>query len=329
MSKKKVYCFSWQTEDRRWHGSIDIIKDGQKDLTLKEWGDTAFEKYLQDAYNNILPLKLSSLTYLLGGEFILPSDVRKLSVFRIILDRREIDDGDSNSKTKEKIKKLLNLSMSSNKHEADTATYLAHKLMKKNSITREDLDEQVFISLRISPKGKRISHWEEYLYGGIGSISGVFSSLFKVPKNPIVDDIRGDHLTFTGRERDVLNASYLVECYIREIEKLVEAKRGEKLFSTKLVNDYRVGLIGGILERLKENKDQFFRDEGEKLYGIVPVDSRITEASDLFISQQGVDKTKVVDFGAYTCGKNDSENVIVRNAVNTEEQNGSIEAPND
>ena len=311
---KKTYAIHWTSRINKKHsGSIEVKLEDTEGLTLDEWGEKMLRDYMEDAFNGDIPANDSVLSYYIQHGAIDINTVSMLSIVRVIRDRSEIEDIDS--KTKEKIQKLLNLSMSDNKNEAKVASQMAYKLMKKNSLTRAEIEGQEFVTMKLSPKGKRVTQWEEMLHGYVSRASGVLFTFHRGLKGndnlPHIDT----SLSLTGRERDVLNASYLIECYAREIEKMMKAKKKAEGISTKETNDYRLGLIVGIGKKIDKDKKEFFGNMGnEKLHDIVSVDSRIDAAKELFMST--ISKRAKRRVGAsYADGQSDAKKIVIRKAT--------------
>lgn len=198
----------------------------------------------------------------------------KIMSFYRILREGESSSNQISNKDRSKIEKLLNLSMSSNSHEAKVAMDMAIKLMKKNSLTREDIEQQDIIGVDIFPKNKMFSAWEIDLYSELGRISGCYVLFYnKRDKN-----IR-NRIMINGYERDVLNLQYVAQCYCREIENMVSKKKVSLGLDRKGITDYRNGLVYGVLDRLEKESSDFFSIQPTGT-DIVPVDTRIDEVSD-------------------------------------------------
>lgn len=199
--------------------------------------------------------------------------VVKAESFYRVLQEGETISGGLNSKEKDKIEKLLNLSMSSNEHEASTAMAMAVRLMKKNSITEADLNAQEIIAVDIKPKTQMFSVWELDLFSSIGAISGCYVTYFNKRK-----DSSKNKIMINGYERDVLNVQYVGECYRREIDNAVKKAVKELGLSKTERTDYINGLVQGIKVKLTKDHKDFFNARQET--GLVPVDTRVNDIKD-------------------------------------------------
>lgn len=75
-------------------------------------------------------------------------------------------------KIKDKIEKLLNLSMSDNEHEAALALERALKLMNEHNITQEEVYRQNFINKELIINNKILPDWKVNLYSAMANIAG-------------------------------------------------------------------------------------------------------------------------------------------------------------
>jgi len=329
----KVFGISWRIREKgKLNGILEVSYDKRKYpevQSIKEWGELALREYIGLVMDGEVSSSDSFLAYYIRcGVVKERKSIELLSVFRIVKDRKEIENK-IDDKTKEKIQKLLNLSMSDNGHEAKLASTMAYKLMKKHSLTHDDISSQDIISINMRPKGKKVSTWEILLYQNVAKTSGCFFTFHKGYKStkegaPNISP----KLSFTGYERDAVNASYLVECYLREIESMVAKKKATTKMTVRTVNDYRMGLISGIGYKLIKDAKTFF-NQVEDLEGganIVPLDDRIDKASKLFITEtknRGMRKVGSAYFG----GEDDAEKIVIRKATEhkTKAQKGLLE----
>jgi ACT domain-containing protein len=182
-------------------------------------------------------------------------------------------------KIKNKIKSLLNLSMSENKHEADLAMKRALELMNRNNLTRDEINQQEFVCKRIELKYKRTPAHILILHDRIGKLSGCLFT-FGGHKG---ENQRG---LITGRERDVENAIYLISFLEREVENKSKEyasnlnKRLKTINKKKRIKSFKTGFIYSVVERLESDKSAFFNTDCSG--AIVPVDTRADEAREYF-----------------------------------------------
>ncbi|UTJ05416.1 DUF2786 domain-containing protein [Arcobacter roscoffensis] len=168
-------------------------------------------------------------------------------------------------KIKDKIEKLLNLSMSDNEHEAKLALERALKLMNEHNITKDEVYRQNFVSKEFDMNYKRLPDWVVTLYDLMTTVSGC---KFTWKRNYMNSDYvqRG---RITGRERDVENAQYLISFLLREIDKksAVYKKEIQEVYTTKylriLMKSYKKGIVESVFARLMEQHKVFFNEQAK------------------------------------------------------------------
>lgn len=176
---------------------------------------------------------------------------------------------------KEKIEKLLNLSMSDNEHEAKIALERAMKLMSEHNITKDEVYKQQMVSMDIELNYKRVPDWASLLYTNMAYISGCHF----VWNNGHFYNAKG---RIVGRERDVENAMYLTAFLTREVEAKSKAYRADARYRgarlAKAVKSFKVGMIERVAERIFIQKNQFFNEA--KGQGLVCIDlaTRLNDA---------------------------------------------------
>lgn len=168
-------------------------------------------------------------------------------------------------KIKEKIEKLLNLSMSDNEHEAALALERAIKLMNENNITKDEIYKQNFINKDFEINYRRVPDWLVKLYSSMAEISGcIFTWRNGWSYHLDIEKAKG---SFTGRQRDVENAVYLAEFLKREIEKKLKKYKAEidEVYTEKykriLLKSYKVGIIHTVSKKLLTRQDEFFSEQ--------------------------------------------------------------------
>jgi len=198
-------------------------------------------------------------------------------------------------KQKDKIKKLLELSLSDNENEAQIALRQAMSLMNKHNITKDEVYGQAMTNKIITTPYYRVPGWYSSLYYLMSKVSGCFC----VYQNG--DSYRGKcaNIQITGRERDVENAEYLIVFLSREVEKSVSrykkelARQGVQNYITRRVTAYRIGFINKIYTKIHECQHQFFSSENTdnktKSNEIVCIDvaSRVQEAQNFYTDKLG------------------------------------------
>lgn len=167
-------------------------------------------------------------------------------------------------KHKEKIKKLLELSLSDNENEANIALRQALALMNKHNITKDEVYGQKMVSEKFTVPYRRIPAWYLQLHATMCSVSGCF--MVYANGNPYTGELA--KISITGRERDVENSIYLITFLSRELEKhtyaykVQLASKGGQYNNAKWVQSFKMGFIHKISERMHETQRQFFSNQG-------------------------------------------------------------------
>lgn len=142
----------------------------------------------------------------------------------------------------EKIKKLLKLSKSDNVNEAATAASQAQRLMDEYRVSAEALQEarepitEAAEPLDGDRRGTRVVPWKLHLAAHISKSNGCATL------------VQGSALLMIGRESDAAVSRYLYAFCVHEITRL--AKRDAKGKGAAYINQYRLGCVGAILEKL-------------------------------------------------------------------------------
>lgn len=183
-----------------------------------------------------------------------------------------------NNKIKDKIEKLLNLSMSDNEHEASLALERALKLMNEHNITQEEVYRQNFINKELIINNKILPDWKVNLYSAMANVAGCIFTWRNGTK------VKAQ---ITGRERDVENAIYLCEFLVREVERQEKLKRKELkakgMISTNLskyLKSFKQGIIKIVFTKLYEKQNQFFSSQKETGLICLNIESKIKESKD-------------------------------------------------
>jgi hypothetical protein len=170
-----------------------------------------------------------------------------------------------NDKIKDKIEKLLNLSMSDNEHEAALALDRALKLMNEHNITKEEIYKQAFISKEFEINYLQVPDWLVTLYSYMAEISGC---VFTWTNGRSWRETKAKG-RFTGKERDVENAVYLSEFLKREVDKKVKKHKAEidEVYTTKykkiLLKSYKLGVISEVSAKLLSRANEFFNEQSK------------------------------------------------------------------
>ena len=232
-----------------------------------------------------------------------------------------------NDKHKDKIKKLLELSMSDNENEANIALKQAMSLMNKHNLTKEEVYGQKMISKTIETNYVRIPAWYSSLYATMGNLSGCLV----VSSNGRSELGTKAKIQIAGRQRDVENAIYLTVFLSRELEKSVEKyksslPKNKIRNATTLVKSYRMGFINNLFQRMQASRNQFFTDTNSHNQVIcVDHQSRISEAQAFFCKENNVRiknhrSQARYDQSGLSAGRSDADKLQINNAVNRQDQ---------
>lgn len=163
-------------------------------------------------------------------------------------------------KQKDKIRKLLELSLSDNENEASIALRQAISLMNAHNITKDEVYGQNMANKVITTPYYRIPDWFITLHNLMAKVSGCFC----VYRNGDSFLNKFGYVQITGRQRDVENAEYLIVFLSREIEKSVNqyrlklSQQGIRSQVSARVKAYRVGFINKTYKKMDECQHQFF-----------------------------------------------------------------------
>lgn len=198
-------------------------------------------------------------------------------------------------KIKDKIEKLLNLSMSDNEHEAALALERALKLMNEHNITKDEVYRQNFISKELIIDNTILPDWKVKLHSAMANAAGCTFTW----RNGA---FRGCKVKahITGRERDVINAVYLIGFLTREIEKQEKIKRKElKEYGMKgselsnYIKGFKKGIIEIVFVKLYQQQNKFFNEQ-PKEPGLVCINlkTKIQDSEDFLNGEFKIHKSK-------------------------------------
>ena len=231
-----------------------------------------------------------------------------------------------NDKRKDKIKKLFELSMSENEHEAAIALKQALSLMEKHNISKDDVYGQKMVEESFETPYISIPTWYSQIYNSMANISGC-----------VMIYGRGNaHLktkakiSIVGRERDAENALYLAVFISREMEKaVVRYKKSIKGHPNivSFVKSYRLGFISNIYQRMQESKNKFFNEQssGKNELVCVHTETRKQEAKDyiknsLKIPVRFTNRSISCVPSAMDSGANDADSIQINSALNKQKR---------
>ena len=229
---------------------------------------------------------------------------------------------------KNKIEKLLNMSMSDNEHEAKLALDKALKLMNEHNITKDEVYKQQMISRKYKLDNlHRMPDWLTSLYTTMSILSGcvfTWTNGYKYTSTtgtPAVARI-------TGRERDVDYAFYIILFLHRKINAMADEYKKTLPSSYKanrkssMNKSYKKGLIYTVGLRLHEQQTVFFNEQAKGTDLIcVDIKTKVAEADkylkDLFSGKiKSVNSKAKYDKEALIRGKEDGEQIEINQAVN-------------
>ncbi|WP_192485307.1 MULTISPECIES: DUF2786 domain-containing protein [Cysteiniphilum] len=172
----------------------------------------------------------------------------------------KLDKANQLDKQKDKIRKLLELSLSDNENEASIALKQAMSLMNAHNITKDEVYGQNMANKVITTPYYRIPDWYVTLHNTMAKVSGCFC----VYRNGDSFFEELATIQITGRQRDVDNAEYLIVFLSREVEKSIKqykqqlAQQGIKSQLSARVKAYRMGFISKVYKKMYECQNQFF-----------------------------------------------------------------------
>jgi len=178
----------------------------------------------------------------------------------------------------QKIQKLLNLSQSSNEHEAAQAMKLAMVLMEKHNIS------EAMLGAQSTDEDEAVQDWDDPLFASSEKNRSQWRSFLAMvlaAHNACVIWTSGPDIKIGGRASDVQVVRYLFSYCMNEIDRLVKKHAGN---GKSWLNNYRLGCVTGIKAKLDEGKQQA-RIEAIVEYGqaattaIVKVDDKALKTS--------------------------------------------------
>lgn len=215
------------------------------------------------------------------------------------------------SKIVEKIQKLLALSESSNKNEAQTALLKAQELLAKHKLSLKEVKEYKIFNSAIKEKISSVSFtkakWKARLAGLIADNFGCYC-YFKTR--------RTNTIAFFGREEDITVCNLVLEYAISSIDSTVKRLRykysRDGYNTSGLENDYALGFINGLREKFEEQKSK------NQEWGLVLVkDQEVVEAhGNIKFKGKLNTSTKFKGFSeAYWVGRKDGKNFSISDRI--------------
>lgn|GEM_PF-2311975 len=197
------------------------------------------------------------------------------------------------SSIKDKIEKLLRLSLSGNSNEAKLAAEKAFELMQRYAIEYTSFSKTKTITKRFEIKYLRVPIWLRELYNGLSYVNGCYmawSNGYRDKKTKKI--IKRAEIFLTGRECDVLNTEYLLHIFIREIDRMGEEYKKtlpKNENKRKKVQSYKLGLGEGLCDRLLYAADILEANAGGKELALIgDYHSKYIESMEKFIDDNNV-----------------------------------------
>ena len=243
-------------------------------------------------------------------------------------------ENDYKKRAKDKIEKLLNLSMSDNEHEAQLALSKALKLMNEHNITEDEVYRQNFINKDLHIDNTTLPDWKVQLYSAMANVAGC---VFTWRNRVYIVEHRDYKVKaqITGRERDVVNAVYLCDFLVREIDRQEKIKRKELkeggmrgMELSSYLRGFKKGIIKVVFMKLYEQQNKFFNQQKEEA-GLVCInlENKIKDSEDflngkfeLYDSKAKTDKRAEAD-GVLT-----GKDIEINQAVSGQNEIKRIEA---
>ncbi|MHC1749447.1 MAG: DUF2786 domain-containing protein [Cellulosilyticaceae bacterium] len=150
-----------------------------------------------------------------------------------------------------KIKKLLALSESDNKHEAESAMLKAQELLAKHNLQLDQIKE--FEEQSVKKDATDITFtkakWK-------GRLAKVIAANFKCEMYCMT--YRVHQITFLGLEQDVaickMMTEYAIEIIKQEVRKIARAYRNKGHSTKGIESDFALGFIDGLSKKFEEQK---------------------------------------------------------------------------
>lgn len=222
-------------------------------------------------------------------------------------------------KIKERIEKLLRLSLSSNPNESALAAAKAVELMEKYSLSRSDLDKKKIIVKEIEIEYARVPGWLRILYSNIARINGCYMVWKSGHKNGTTLEKKAQ-IILVGLQSDLMNIDYYVAVLIKEIQAKAEQFKKEISSEREVVKSYRMGLVEGLYNLLYKASQTFNNNLKDNV--LVPVDKRYDNAEEFYKKENKVRsvQTTFQKNAGYSLGLEDSKNIKVSRPIQTDEQ---------
>lgn len=244
-------------------------------------------------------------------------------------------------KVKERIQKLLNLSMSDNEHEASLALEKATELMNKWNLDEQDIDGTKVVMQKREFSFFKWDSSKLSLIDGICKVSDTANCYYSGKKikykikgtTEIKTMERNAGIFISGRVRDIDNAIYLFDIILRNVIKAAQkyklSIRNTEISKNnkKRIDAFKLGYIDQIISKLSREKVKFF-SENKALISI-DHEVKLKEAKDKLQSEvdfRQIDKKELaVSMEDYSNGKIVANELELNNGVNNTQNKIKIE----
>lgn len=194
-----------------------------------------------------------------------------------------------NDVIRDRIKKLLALSLSDNPNEASLAAQKAVELMNTYGFSVDDLNDNPFIEKKIETKYNRLPNWVIDLWCQLGYASGCYVVYLNSNQSG-----RKAFFRVAGRKADVEIMCYMADFFEAQINNRIKIAKAFFKNSRKEFNSYKEGLAIGIACRIKESQNTFFGHHKSDGRALVPIDTKVSDSKEWYLSLSG-ENPRVVD----------------------------------
>lgn len=213
-----------------------------------------------------------------------------------------------------KIKKLLALSESSNKNEAQNAMLKVQELLMKHKLSLAEVEKYNVEDIKVDEKITDFTFTKAKWKGRLASIIADNLSCYCYYRT-----CRTHIITFMGKEEDVLvceiTLKYAIDFINDEVRKLKNEYRRDGHSIAGLETDYALGFIAGLEERFEEQKEK------HQEWGLVLAkDAKVVEAFENINFRRAISTNSKYSghLEAYSKGVEDGKKFSISDKIATE-----------
>ena len=211
-----------------------------------------------------------------------------------------------------RIRKLLNLSSSSNPHESQVATLKANQILLKHNVSLlndmktsyTENDQEIFVKT-IYTKGRANAQMQ--------ALSRILSYFYV---SPVYDRKETTtHLTVTGTRLNVKLADYIGKFFLNETERLwhLAQKKDPALKGIVKKNSYISGLASGVITKIKQERK---KESAESKMALVKVEKVLDEQLSLaYPNLSSTRRSGSFDGHAHNLGEQDGQSISFRKGI--------------